>query len=46
VQLYPYLTFNGQCEAAFALYEEALHGKTVVTSPVSMASVRFLLDPN
>ena len=29
MQLYPYLTFNGQCEAAFALYEEALHGKTI-----------------
>jgi len=29
MQLYPYLTFNGQCETAFALYEEALHGKTI-----------------
>lgn len=29
MQLYPYLTFNGQCEEALALYEEALHGKTI-----------------
>lgn len=25
----PYLTFNGQCEAAFKFYEEVLHGKVV-----------------
>jgi PhnB protein len=29
VQLYPNLTFNGQCEAAFKFYEECLHGRTV-----------------
>jgi PhnB protein len=29
VQLYPNLTFNGQCEAALKFYEECLHGKTV-----------------
>lgn len=29
MQLYPHLTFNGQCEAAFRYYEECLHGKTV-----------------
>jgi PhnB protein len=29
VQLYPNLTFNGQCEAAFKFYEESLHGGTV-----------------
>jgi PhnB protein len=28
VQLYPHLTFNGQCEAAFRLYEKCFHGKT------------------
>ena len=27
MQLYPHLTFNGQCEAAFKLYEKCLHGK-------------------
>jgi PhnB protein len=27
VQLYPNLTFNGQCEAAFKFYEERLHGR-------------------
>jgi PhnB protein len=26
VQLYPNLTFDGQCEAAFKFYEECLHG--------------------
>jgi PhnB protein len=25
----PYLTFNGQCQAAFKFYEEVLHGKVV-----------------
>ena len=29
MQLYPNLTFNGQCEAAFAFYEQCLHGRTV-----------------
>jgi len=28
VQLYPNLTFDGQCEAAFKFYEECLHGRT------------------
>jgi PhnB protein len=28
VQLYPNLTFNGQCEAAFKFYKECLHGRT------------------
>ena len=27
--LYPNLTFDGQCEAAFKFYEECLHGSTV-----------------
>ena len=26
MQLYPHLTFNGQCEAAFKFYQECLHG--------------------
>ena len=29
VQLYPYLSFNGECEAAFRCYEKALGGKIV-----------------
>ncbi|MGC9944404.1 MAG: VOC family protein [Verrucomicrobiota bacterium] len=29
MQLNPYLQFNGQCEAAFAFYEQCLGGKTV-----------------
>jgi PhnB protein len=29
MQLYPNLTFNGDCEAAFQFYEERLHGKTL-----------------
>src|ERR1700737_3206414 len=28
VQLYPNLTFDGRCEAAFKFYEKCLHGKT------------------
>jgi PhnB protein len=27
MQLYPNLTFDGQCEAAFKFYEECLHGR-------------------
>jgi PhnB protein len=30
MQLNPYLTFNGQCEAAFRLYERVLGGKIVM----------------
>jgi len=29
VQLYPYLTFDGHCEAAFKFYEECLRGRTI-----------------
>src|SRR6266576_1060567 len=29
MQLSPYLTFNGQCEAAFMFYEQCLGGKIV-----------------
>ena len=29
MQLYPNLTFDGQCEAALKVYEQLLHGKTV-----------------
>jgi PhnB protein len=29
MQLNPYLSFNGQCEAAFKLYEQCLGGKIV-----------------
>jgi len=29
VELYPNLTFDGQCEAAFSFYEECPHGRTV-----------------
>jgi PhnB protein len=29
MQLYPNLTFNGQCEEAFQFYEKCLHGRTV-----------------
>lgn len=29
MQLYPNLTFDGQCEAAFKFYEECLHGKII-----------------
>ena len=27
MQIYPYLSFNGQCEAAFKFYERCLGGK-------------------
>jgi PhnB protein len=33
MQLNPYLTFNGQCEAAFKFYEKCLGGKIVSMLP-------------
>jgi PhnB protein len=33
MQLSPYLTFNGQCEAAFRFYEKCLGGKIVAMFP-------------
>jgi len=33
MQLNPYLTFNGQCEAAFKFYEQCLGGKIVMMMP-------------
>jgi PhnB protein len=33
MQLNPYLTFNGQCEAAFKFYEQCLGGKIVAMVP-------------
>ncbi|HEV3039254.1 MAG TPA: VOC family protein [Candidatus Angelobacter sp.] len=41
MQLFPYLMFNGQCEAVFKFYEECLHGKiafmmTYENTPIDM----------
>ena len=33
MQLNPYLTFNGQCEAAFKFYEQCLGGKIIAMVP-------------
>jgi PhnB protein len=33
MQLNPYLTFNGQCEAAFRFYEQCLGGRIVTMMP-------------
>src|SRR5262249_11896791 len=33
MQLNPYLTFNGQCEAAFKFYEEVLGGRIEAMLP-------------
>jgi PhnB protein len=33
MQLNPYLTFNGNCEAAFKFYAEVLGGKIVAMMP-------------
>jgi PhnB protein len=33
MQLYPYLIFNGQCEAAFKFYEKCLDGKIAFMMP-------------
>ena len=30
MQLYPHLSFNGQCEMAFKFYEQCLGGKIVL----------------
>ncbi|MEM9908685.1 MAG: VOC family protein, partial [Cyanobacteria bacterium P01_D01_bin.44] len=33
MQLNPYLSFNGQCEAAFKFYEQCLGGKIEAMMP-------------
>jgi PhnB protein len=33
MQMIPYLTFNGQCEAAFKFYEQCLGGKIEIMMP-------------
>jgi PhnB protein len=49
MQLNPYLTFNGQCEAAFKFYEKVLGGKieammTFGSSPMAEQSAPELRD--
>jgi PhnB protein len=39
VQLNPYLTFNGECEAAFALYEKSLGGKVEMSMTYAGSSM-------
>jgi PhnB protein len=46
VQLYPNLTFNGQCEAAFKFYEECLHGRTVFMMSYENAPMDLQTPPH
>jgi PhnB protein len=46
VQLYPNLTFNGQCEAAFAFYEQCLLGRTVFMMTYENAPMDLQTPPD
>ena len=41
MQLYPYLSFDGQCEAAFALYQQCLGGKIEFMAPYESRPAEF-----
>jgi PhnB protein len=45
MQLYPNLSFNGQCEAAFSLYEECLRGKTTFLMRYENTPMDFKAPP-
>jgi len=46
VQLYPNLTFDGQCEAAFKFYEECFHGRTVFMMAYENAPMDLQAPPD
>jgi len=46
VQLYPNLTFDGQCEAAFKFYEECFHGKTIFMMTYENTPMDFQAPPD
>ncbi|MEO0533888.1 MAG: VOC family protein [Cyanobacteria bacterium P01_A01_bin.123] len=41
----PYLSFNGQCEAAFKFYEQCLGGKVEVTMPYEGSPMADQVSP-
>ena len=41
MRLYPNLTFDGRCEAAFKFYEECLHGTTVFMMTYENAPIKL-----
>lgn len=45
MQLNPYLTFNGQCEAAFKFYEHCLGGKIEAMLPFEGTEIAEKLAP-
>src|SRR4051812_47671696 len=45
MQLNPYLTFNGQCEAAFKFYEQCLGGKIEAMLPFEGSEISDKLSP-
>ena len=46
MQLYPNLTFDGQCEAAFKFYEECFHGKTIFMMTYENTPMDFQAPPD
>jgi len=46
MQLNPYLSFNGQCEAAFKFYERCLDGKIVAMMTYASSPMGDKRRPN
>jgi len=46
MQLNPYLSFNGQCEAAFKFYERCLDGKIVAMMTYGGSPMEGQTRPN
>ena len=46
MQLYPHLTFNGQCEAAFKFYADCLHGQTTFMMTYENTPTEMQAPPN
>jgi PhnB protein len=46
MQLNPYLTFHGQCEAAFKFYEKCLGGKIVMSMTFAESPMAEQVPPN
>ena len=45
MQLYPYLSFDGQCEGAFKLYEQCLGGKITYMATYDSRPAEFPAPP-
>lgn len=46
MQVNPYLTFNGQCEAAFKFYEQVLNGKIIFSMTHGQSPMAASVGPD